>query len=720
LFAIYVSSTDIYFMKSNLNTPINIFIISIFSLVAIVPPFTTRFLYAREAEQPEFQKIKLAAQKNESEISKEIPTKVSGVKEIESKSGTKKFLLSFDDADINEVIRAFGEIFNIDYIIDRGVTGRVNIHTVGKITEPELFEIFGAILRVAGAAIVKEGRLYHIVPMAGAKTKMLVPKFDLDGESIPPTDDILFQIIRLKYLPVEEFVSIIKPFLSPGAVSIPYHRSNLLFLVEFGRNVIKVLEILEIIDINSFDNVKLKLYPIEVADVSELSEDMENLFSALNAFPKSGDGIGIKFIPIIRLNSLLTITSVPELMEEVDKWVKELDRKVEGDDVNTYIYHVKNGIADELADILNRIFGGARAAKSNTVPRIKKQKREIKSLRGRNNPPNAPKRNPVNRTTLPPRNNPLGKTTLSRGEIEIIPYSPTNTIIINATPKDYKAVIELLKELDIIPRQVLVKILILEVSLLDDKNFGVEYAAISKAFGKNFSGSIAGTSLGLSTAGALASGGLTASLVNDNFFATLNALESKSMLKVLASPHILARDGVEANIDIGEEVPLVASRTFIDNREEISIERRDTGVILSVTPHINSSGLVTLDLSLEMSNVAGAVVEGESDIRIFQRKTSNSMVVQDGQSILIGGLIKNQDEVIETKVPLLGDIPILKNLFRNVTKIKSKNELILLITPTVLKTPKAAHDATEKFKKELQEIRLRLNIDQKQSPNKNE
>jgi len=127
-----------------------------------------------------------------------------------------------------------------------------------------------------------------------------------------------------------------------------------------------------------------------------------------------------------------------------------------------------------------------------------------------------------------------------------------------------------------------------------------------------------------------------------------------------------------------------------------------------------------LNLSLEMSNVAGAIVEGESDIRIFQRKASNSMVVQDGQSILIGGLIKNQDEVIESKIPLLGDIPILKYLFRNTTKIKSKNELILLITPTVLKTPKAAQDATEKLKKELEEIRLRLNKDQKQSTNKNE
>ncbi len=698
-------------MKYNLNTHINIVVISIFSLVAIAPPFTSRFLYAREAEQPEFQKIKSAALKNEPGISEEISTKVSGVKEIESESGAKKFLLNFDSADIYEVIRAFGEIFNIDYIIDRGVTGTVNIHTVGEITRPELFEIFGAILRVAGAAIVKEGRLYHIVPVAGAKTKMLMPKFDLEGKGIPPTDDIFFQIIRLKYLPVQEFVRIIKPFLSPGAVSIPYVRSNLLFLVEFGRNVKKVLEILEILDINSFDNVKLKLYPIEVADVSELSEDMENLFSALNAFPKSGKGIGVKFIPIIRLNSLLTITSVPEFMEEVDKWVKELDRKVEGDDVNTYLYHVKNGIADELADILNRIFGDARSAKSNTVPRIKKQKREIKSLKGRNNPPNAPKRNPVNRTTPPPRNNPLGKTALSGGDIEIIPYSSTNTIIINATPKDYKVVIELLKELDIIPRQVLIKILIAEVSLTNDINFGVEYAATSEAFGKDFSGSIAGTSLGLSTAGALASGGLTASLINTDFFATLNALESESRLNVLASPHILARDGEEATIDIGEEVPLVASRIFIDNREEITIERRSTGVILSVTPHINSSGLVTLNLSLEMSNVAGAIVEGESDIRIFQRKTSNSMVVQDGQSILIGGLIKNQDEVIETKVPILGDIPILKILFRNITKIKQKNELILLITPTVLKTPKAALDATEKLKKELGEIRLRLNKD---------
>ena len=201
---------------------------------------------------------------------------------------------------------------------------------------------------------------------------------------------------------------------------------------------------------------------------------------------------------------------------------------------------------------------------------------------------------------------------------------------------------------------------------------------------------------------------MTASVIRGNFLGTLNALASENKVNILASPHIIATDGKEASIDIGDEVPLVASRIFIDQREEITIERRDTGVILKVTPHINTTGLVTMAVSLELSDAAKTVVAGESDIRIFQRNASTTMVVQDNQTIVIGGLIDEKIEKEVTKVPFLGDIPILGLLFRKTKDTLNKTELVLLITPQVIHTLDQANDVTNEFIEKLEMLRDRI------------
>jgi general secretion pathway protein D len=352
---------------------------------------------------------------------------------------------------------------------------------------------------------------------------------------------------------------------------------------------------------------------------------------------------------------------------------------------------VKNGIASELADILNSVFAQNKPRKTATPlpPAVVGQPQKGKSVdRGKKSLSLA-----------------LGAQSAITGEVKVIPYSTTNTIIIKATPRDYPAVKRILSELDIIPRQVLIEILIAEVTMSDDMTLGIEYAFKGTDLGGGISKQIVGTSLGLSRAGTLATGGLTASIARDNHIATINALASSNQINILASPHIIATDGKEASIDIGDEVPLVASKIFIDSREEITIERRDTGVILKVTPHINSTGLVTLDLSLELSDAASAVVAGESDIRIFQRNAKTTMVVQDNQTIVIGGLIDEKIEEEVTKVPFLGDIPLLGLLFRSKVNSVRKTELVLLITPHVINNLEQANSVTDEFIQRLEKIK---------------
>lgn len=599
------------------------------------------------------------------------------------KDSIKNIVLNFDNADIYEIITLVGDYLGMNYIIDPRVKGTVNIHTKGEISPDDLFDIFTTILKVSGAAIIKEGDLYHVIPATEAKTMLLIPR--ADQEAPPPRDEIIFQVIQLKYVQAKEFVNIIRPFTTQGAVLTPYDRGNTILLIDFASNVKKVLEIVKIMDVSIFSGVEMKLFPLKDANVEDITKEMEKLFAALNISTKSAISVGINFISITRLNSLLVITSIPNVMEEVGRWIEVLDKKEGKDEITTYIYQVKNGIATDLTDILNEIFGSRE--------RISKKAEEIKKRLGAEK---ESRKEPAGQQAGAIERQPsaIG---ISDSVVEFIPYSVTNTIIIKAVPKDYKRIEELLDELDIIPRQVIIEVFIAEVSLGDDTKFGIEYAMRNTRLGGGIYGTVVGTSLGLSSAGTLAQGGLTASVIKDDFHATLNALASEDRLNIIASPHILARDGKEASINIGDEVPLITSRTITDVRETVAIERRNTGVILKVTPHINTTGLVTLDLNLELSNAAAAALAGTTDIRIFQRKTNNSMAVQDGQSVLIGGLINEQEEEKITKVPILGDIFLIKHLFRYKGKTKRKNELILLMTPRVIRTSQEARDITAEF-----------------------
>jgi general secretion pathway protein D len=637
--------------------------------------------------------LEVYAQEKPMQLQVNPPQKNIEIEDKLDKDSAKNIVLNFDNADIYEIITLVCDFLKMNYIIDPRVRGTVNIHTTGEITPESLFDIFTTILKVSGAAIIKEGDIYHIVPAAEAKGMLLIPR--VDQEIPPPGDEIIFQVIQLMYVQAKEFVNIIRPFTTQGAVLTPYDRGNTILLIDYASNVNKVLEIVRVMDVSIFSGIEMKLFPMKEADVEDIAKEMEKLFASLNVSTKTAISVGINFISIPRLNSLLVMTSIPQVMGEVERWIEVLDKSESGEEIKTYIYQVKNGIATDLTDILNEIFG-RKGTVSKRADELKKKAEAKKEPGGEQKERSAAiERQPA-------------ASGIDDGGMEFIPYSITNTIIIKAAPREYKVISEMLDDLDVVPRQVMIGVFIAEVSLDDDTRFGIDYALRSGKLGEGVYSTAVGTSLGLSQAGTIASGGLTASVIRDDFSATFNALASEGRLNILASPHILARDGKEASINIGDEVPIITSRTITDVRESIAIERRNTGVLLKVTPHINTTGLVTLDLILELSNAASAALAGSTDIRIFQRKANNSMVVQDGQSVLIGGLINEQEEDRITKVPLLGDIFLIKHLFRYKSKTKKKNELILLITPRVIRNSQEARDITVEFSEKLKGLQDKI------------
>ena len=349
------------------------------------------------------------------------------------------------------------DILELNYIIDPKIKGTVNIHATGAISKDALMVIFTDILRINRAAIVQKGAVYHIVPMADTKTKALTlrqPPGDAQDDSIDPLDAVTIQVIPLRYIAPPEIEKIVKPFLSSGGHVIGYERSRLLLITDFPDNIDKVLSLVELFDINVFEQVNVRLFPIKNADVADVAQEMEKLFAAFELPTKSGRGAGINFVPVTRINSLLVITSLPEALEVAERWLQEMDTREGEVDVRTFIYHVRNGISTELADLLNSIFmqkQDAAAGQPRTVA-VNQQAKNVAEGRG------------------------IESKAGITGEVQVIAYATTNTLIIKANPRDYEIVEGILEELDIIPRQVLIEVAIAEVTLEEDTTYGIEYA----------------------------------------------------------------------------------------------------------------------------------------------------------------------------------------------------------------------------------------------------
>ncbi|HIB54448.1 MAG TPA: type II secretion system protein GspD [Nitrospirales bacterium] len=601
----------------------------------------------------------------------------------------QEIVLNFDNANLYKVIKIIADILGLNYIIDPKIKGTVNIHATGAISNDDLMVIFTDILRINRAAIVQNGAVYHIVPMSDTKTKTLKLRQTphLLSEDIgEQSHTVTIQIIPLRYIAPSEVEKIVKPFLSSGSHVIGYEKSGLLLITDFPDNIDKILSIVELFDINAFEQVKARLIPIQNADVTDIAQEIEKLFAAFEMPTKSGRGAGINFVPITRINALLVITSLPEALQVAERWVKEMDTREGEVDVRTFIYHVRNGIATELADILNSIFMQDQQAavgqpRTAAVAASNQQATDTAQAQGIE-----------------------GKAGIT-GEVHVISYATTNTLIIKANPKDYEIVEGILEELDIVPRQVLIEVVIAEVTLTENTEFGIEYAFQDSAT----------DIIPLEGSSAL---GFTGRLLRigsgdqRSLLATLNAFVGETKLRVLASPHIIATDGKEASIRVGDEVAIRTSEARPTGADagspvDVIIQRRDTGTILRVTPHINATGLVTLEIDLEKSNVTPPP-EGSSDIGINKRTTSTTMVVQDGETVLVGGLIDETVTDTISKVPILGDIPYLGVLFRNTTETISRIELILLITPHVIRNLHESLEATDGFKTRLPAVQEQL------------
>ena len=259
----------------------------------------------------------------------------------------------FDDADLYAVIRTMADLLKINYIIDPGVSGKVTIHTAGRLKEEDLFPVFYQTLEVNGLTAVKEGNVYRILKLKDALRMPIASRLVREAKDIPPEERIIIQIIPLKFISAQEVTKVITPFISADGTIISEGGSNTLLVVDKGINIFKVLKLVEVFDVSVFEKMNYRFYTLENINAEEAVKLLKEVLS-LSAGGSKDD---VKFIPINRLNTLLIVSSSPDVFGRVDAFIRQLDVPSEAAQPQIYIYSVKNGMATELGDILRSIFG---------------------------------------------------------------------------------------------------------------------------------------------------------------------------------------------------------------------------------------------------------------------------------------------------------------------------------------------------------------------------
>ncbi len=608
------------------------------------------------------------------------------------------------------------EVLKINYIIDPAVKGIVNIHTSGQISAEDTLAIFQSILKLNGATAVKKDNLYEIVPFGDAKKLYTSPSTIEESKKIVPDGRYMIEIVPLKYIPVTEASKIIKPFLSDGADIVEHPAHNILIMGDVAQNIKKILDILALFDIDIFTDLRVRIYPVLNADVTEISKEMERIFSSFEISTKSGRGVGITFTPVARINSLLVVSSIPNIFGKVEGWLKELDKTPLETKFGVFVYYCQNAKAKDLVDVLKGVFIGAKEKKEEFKAKVTEP-----TPRGIRQPPAA----------TPPASTPPTQeesATVPEGEINIVADEANNAVVIRAYARDYRSILETVKRLDIYPRQVLIEVLLADVTLNDDTQFGIEWSRFLTSKSPNAQSIVMQaqppTDPLTSSLSGTVTGGFRYAIVDvgQRISAAIRLAASEGRVNVRISPTILASNNKESKIQIGSSQPIptgVFTSTTVSAAAsgvvETSVEYKDIGTILTVTPRISDGGLVTMEITVEDSSLGPSVQTGPLTAAPSFNKTIAKTVlsIMEGQSIAIGGLIRDSKDVSRSGIPVLNKIPLIGFLFGSKTRLIDKREMILLLTPHVITDQNQSKAVTDEFREKVEELKKGLDLDKK-------
>ena len=613
----------------------------------------------------------------------------------QQQAGDSPVSFNIDNTDIYQVIDIIASALNLNYVVDPAVKGTVNIHTGTSLQRSDLLPILETILKINGATMLRSGNFYQIVPAGAAIRQPISLRSGAAGAS--PDDQMVIQIVRMKFVSATEMERLLKPFLGDGGTISVQGAGNILLVADRQSNLRKLLEIVDAFDSATFEGERVRLMPIKNGLAHDLAADLERVFSGFALSDREKD-TAVRFVSMDRLNSILVVTPNAEIYPLVEKWLTQLDQPLATAGTRTFVYKAKHARALDLQKVLSQLYGGTGGTLAPITP-----------ANGAPVPPQG-QQPPTAGNPLPPAQGPAATAAQSTEGTRIIVDETNNTLLIQTTQPVFADIERILRELDVQRRQVLIDAQIYEVSLDDSTSLGISWILQNR-------GSL--TPRTTTASFVTPPGGSTPSLSIQTFayigrarelLLFLSAEENRSKVKTLSAPSVLVSDNLPAQFEVGAEVPIPTTSSLTPVQSEGSnlfaqtIQFRTTGVILKVRPQVNEGGNVTLEIAQEVSQAQANTTSGIVAPVIGKSAVTSTIVVDNGQTIALGGFIREGNDFDTSRVPLIGRVPVVGALFGSTTKAKTRSELIVLITPHVLENRTDADLATEELKIKLKEI----------------
>jgi general secretion pathway protein D len=640
--------------------------------------------------------------------------------------------MNFEGADIQTVAKTLlGDVLQQNFVVDPRVQGTVTLASVGPIPRKDVLPTFESALRMQNAAIVHDGRFLKIVPMPDAAGHASISA----GAGEPGFG---VSVVSLRYVSAATIARTTENLLGKtGAVHVDRAR-NLVLIQGTTSEREAALDVIATFDVEWLHNQSVGVFPLKSTSPETMIQELEKVFETGDGGP--GQGI-VRFQPISRMNAVMVVTKNPRYLEQTTTWVQRLDRTdANGTTVRTY--RLKYGNASQIAKVLADVFGTGRAGTGGDAPinqispTTTAAASRIDSLdRGGQNSNGSSQSSSAQHTTSgpiaaafeafsdrkSPDADPSRGTSTSTGEgpprgvfqnVRITADTVNNTVVVYSNQEDYRVIEGALRDFDRPRLQVAIEATVAEVTLTNELAYGVQYFLNSgKAQVGLFS---AVTAAAQTTVLQQTLPGFNAVLGNaTNPHIILNALSNVTSVKVLSSPSIVALDNQPALLQVGDEVPITtSSATVLSNSNTPvvnTIEMRNTGVILKVLPHVNANGTVQLEVDQEVSSIVNQNQQTLTPT-ISERRVHSTVAVTSGQTVLLGGLISDNEQRTRTGVPGLSDIQVIGGLFGNTDNTRKRTEIIIFIRPQLVRNSVDAHAVTEEFRDKLQTMKNKPSI----------
>lgn len=610
-----------------------------------------------------------------------------------------------------------GDLIGVNYVVDPRVDGVVSVQTSNPVSKAEALELFQTAIAPIGAVLVQNRGIYRIAPADQAATGAVSTVRDATNSTVTGNG---VRVVQLKYVAATEVARVLEPMVPKGAIVQADDARNIIALKGSQAEIDSMLDSISIFDVDVMKGMSFAVVPVKAAQPEKMVDELKAVFASDKEGPMKGR---VRFIANTRLGAILVVTSNPSYLPRAQSWIRRLDARAAGTEPQLHVYQVQNRTAAELAGILQSMFSqemkvvrpksrnvtpkskqvafGSEAAKSSTTG-VSASDPGMQAGLGKAGDPMNPSRSlnsDIDDQAADMADASSASNNTAEPMMKIVADDTKNSLLIMANDRDYQRVLRVVQGLDVVASQVLIEAVIAEVTLNDDLQFGLQWQFAKQGVPTaTFSNALTG---GV----AAAFPGFNYAVNTANIAATLSALNALTHVNIISTPSLMVLDNKTARLQIGDQVPIttqtatstVTAQTAIVN----SITMQDTGVILSVTPRINESGRVQLDIEQEVSSVVKTTTSNIDSPTIQQRRVKTTVVVSDGEVLALGGMIQDSASKSSNQLPILGDIPGLGAAFSNRKDSVQKTELVILITPKVVRDGTESRLVTEEYRRKM-------------------